>query len=263
VDEVITQRYVIDRALTNYLSAIDIASVYVASLFGHPLVVAASKNVNNSMASVRIYNPKATIAWIGWIKKFEDAEKIVADKKRILTAVRHDGLRRSRSLPDVIRSIEDIAHFQRIVITPHHMVVKRAQQIATHVDQVFVDLQRQKRLLEFNQAYRRYRMAMAMRGESVAPYEVIKGRLRKLVIRAVIEKGAQGKIDYPTVLSQFAESFPWFVTISRIPFLTNHKMQENPRTRDDAAKLCLPSSHTQFIMSGTRSIAGKKSQPCN
>jgi hypothetical protein len=259
VEDTVHTRYVIDRALANYLSAIDIASVYVASLFGHPLVVGASKNINNSMASVRIYNPKAQIAWIGWIKKFDDAEKIVADKKRILTAVRHDGLRRERPLPDVIRSIEEIAHYARIVITPHHLVVKRAHTIATHVDQVFVDLQAKKKILEFNQAYRKYRMAMAMRGESVAPYEIIKGRLRKLIIRAVIEKGTQGRIDYDQVLSQFAESFPWFVTISRIPFLTSHKIQETNRTQDDAAKLCLP-SHTQFIMNGTRNTAGKKSQ---
>jgi hypothetical protein len=203
----------------NYLLAVNASAVYVTMLHGTPHRIGATASVDQALKGLRRHtSEKVDYAWMMWTRR-ECAEQIISSKN-ILTRFRYDGVRVARSLPDVIKGIEEIAAHHNITLTKHDDVVRRALRLSALVDRAMAQLQAQGEMRAFNYGYRQRRLWLRAKGESVADYRIIKGKLVQLVIQELVRRQPGEALNLEAVLLRFSQEFPWFAHARKQPVLT-------------------------------------------
>jgi hypothetical protein len=196
-------------AVKRYLSAVNAAAIYVSVFQEKPKSVGCARDPDRVLEHVRdVIGIPVTFGWLAWAPDYE-ALVAIAKMPDLMVKQRQDGVKVSRTLPELVQVIESCADRSAIVLTPHKIVVQRAAALAEYVDSIFSELRTNGQMAAFNTAYKIYRATASQRGQKVMPFWKAEEMLRRVTIRALVStssrSAAQEKLGELIV-----EQFPWF-----------------------------------------------------
>ena len=207
----------LDDATRTYLSAVGALAVYVAVQDGVPVRVGFCHDPHKTLTYMARRWPRVAFAWMAW---FEDSKPVAANfiaavmeaAPDMIAARRDNHVKAPQPLSFVTARIENLARFEKVVLTPHGNAIVRARIYANRLDGVLATLQHSGEFSAFNHAYRIYREGQRMKGESALPYWAAKEQMRQLIIRWLV---THPRIDVAALVTEIRERFPWFKAYGR------------------------------------------------
>jgi hypothetical protein len=199
----------LEPQVKTYLAAVGAAAIYVSVHDVKPVSVGVARDLDRALTHLQqIMELPVSFGWIAWGQHY-DALVAIAKIPDLMLRQRDDGIKVSKTLPEVVDRISNVAESSAIVLTPHKTAIARASVLAGYVERVFADLRTSGQLAAFNTAYKTYRQSAQRRGEKVAPYWAIETRLRRVTIQALAASSSRG-LSKETMSALICQEFPWF-----------------------------------------------------
>jgi hypothetical protein len=176
-----------DAGLQRYLRRFNIAAVYIiAGPAGFPCIIGASTDLAIERAAARkvwLKDPDPPVlaaAW--WCFDLRTAQQVVTlALASDLRQVKRDGSRFAVTVSDASTAIIAAAGRLRFRLTEHAAVLARAKAAGVNLESKLAAAQDAGQLREFNQEYRRRRLAAKMVGGRSISYREARARLRALL----------------------------------------------------------------------------------
>jgi hypothetical protein len=208
----------IDDDVRTYLAAVGALAVYIAAQDDSPVRLGFCRDPHKALSYIARAWPRASFAWMAW---FEDSKpgaaafvaEIGEHERELIVTRRDETIRVPRKLVSVIAHVEMIALRHKVTLTTHRTAINRARIYADKLDMVLTGLQRAGHFAAFNHAYRIYREARRLEGESAAPFWACKEQMRQTIIRHLV---THKWTDQNALLEEIRQRFPWFNRYGRL-----------------------------------------------
>jgi hypothetical protein len=161
-----------------YLTAYGVVAVYVAKMPTGNAMAGISRDLLQSLISIRRRHVGAAIVAAYWAKDADDAQLIRDEIERNSDGV----LMTARALQ---ARIELAAARANVLLIDHDTIMERVRSAVDYVEGKIVEAQAAGELRWFNQAYRAWRLEAKAQGR-VMTYAEARARLRRVIYRQIL-----------------------------------------------------------------------------
>jgi hypothetical protein len=161
-----------------YLTVYGVVAVYVVELPTGETMVGISRDLLQSLLSIRRRYEGAAIVCAHWVKDADEAQlicrEIVRDSEGVLMNAR-----------TVSARIENAAARMNLALTDHETIMERVRMAVEYVDGKIAEAQASGELRWFNRAFRAWRLAAKQHGRTMS-YAEARARLRRAIYRKIL-----------------------------------------------------------------------------
>jgi hypothetical protein len=177
-----------------YLTLYGLAAVYVAALASGPTMVGTSRDLLQSLISIRRRFRTAVIVGAYWTKDETEAKLIAAEVNRSI-AHGEEGLLVANA-KTAARRVEDVAAQMNLQLVPHGTILYRVREAVTFIEQKIAEAQLNGDLREFNRQFRKWRLEALKQGRTMS-YREARARLRRALYKQILADS--GMQIFPTL----------------------------------------------------------------
>jgi hypothetical protein len=161
-----------------YLTVYGVVAVYVVELLTGETMVGTSRDLLQSLLSIRRRYEGAAIVSAHWVKDADEAQlicrEIVRDSEGVLMNAR-----------TVRARIETAAARINVALTDHGAIMERVRAAVEYVEGKIAEAQASGELRWFNRAFRAWRLEAKQHGRTMS-YAEARARLRRAIYRKIL-----------------------------------------------------------------------------
>ena len=161
-----------------YLTVYGVVAVYVAKLLTGDAIVGTSRDLMQSLLSIRRRHAGAVIVAAYWAKDLVEAQRVCQEAMRGSEGVRMTAL-------TVQARIELAAVRLNLALTDHETIMTRVRMAVEYVEGKIAEAQDAGDLRWFNQAFRAWRLKANAQGRTMS-YAEARARLRRAIYRQIL-----------------------------------------------------------------------------
>ena len=161
-----------------YLTAYGVVAIYVAKMPTGNAMAGTSRDLLQSLISIRRRHTGAAVVAAYWAKDADDAELVRAEALQASDGV----LMTARALQ---ARIDLAAARANVLLTDHATIMERVSAAVAYVEGKIAEAQAAGELRWFNQAYRAWRLEAKAQGR-VMTYAEARARLRRAIYRQIL-----------------------------------------------------------------------------